>query len=881
MKKFARILLALTLCITMLMPMACKKDKGNSSSNPGSTGSDTPPEKVYTYDPESRPVVFAIGALDNNFNPFFATTANDVSVAGMTQLSMITADKEGNPAYGENEACVVLDLKQTMYDADGSVTTTGDPEGRTEYEFVIKNGIKFSDGVDLTIKDVLFNLYVYLDPAYTGSSTIYSTDIKGLKAYRAQDPEMSDDSSTNTDNGFYAAAQQRIINLVNYWDEGIEPVDKEQLDKDIATVKDLFKKEVTSDWNNCAGTLESYEKEYNFTEDWQVYYLNEGIISILTEKNANGAVVLRKDANGKYITTIDDDPKTPENEAENFANHPAIMQNAVEENLSKYMSQYNCDEQTARGYIYRDVAIETVYNNYTSSNSNLIQVVSYWATAGEALEKFAGEERTKYFNEKLAAGKLPVESISGITTYKTDNFHGKNLGAEHDVLKVVINGIDPKAIWNFGFTVSPMHYYSNAEQTALAHKGEGFGVKFGDQDFFENVLSNEEKNGLPMGAGVYKASSSDGSATNRAKFYENGVVYYERNTYFETVGKGIHNAKIKYFNYKVTGDNNILNSLISQNIDYGEPSATTYNINQVSKVDHLGYQKYLTNGYGYVGINPKYVPDIEVRRAIMKGMNTALIIKNYYTAELASIIYRPMSSESWAYPDGCTEYYTYVGADGESGIKEIQQLLTDGGWKQGTEKNERGVNIWVKDGKKLKYTFTIAGETEDHPAYSMFIDAESFLEECGFDIIVKTDIQALKKLATGKLEVWAAAWSSAIDPDMYQVYHKDSNATSVKNWNRDEIVYGNDENFAYEKQIVNDLATVIMEARQTLNTDERKEKYAEALDLVMEFAVELPTYQRSDLVVYNTKVIDTNSLNLDSPNANQGVVHRLWELDFN
>ena len=40
-------------------------------------------------------------------------------------------------------------------------------DGRTEYEFLIKKDIKFSDGTTLTIKDVLFNMYVYLDPAYT------------------------------------------------------------------------------------------------------------------------------------------------------------------------------------------------------------------------------------------------------------------------------------------------------------------------------------------------------------------------------------------------------------------------------------------------------------------------------------------------------------------------------------------------------------------------------------------------------------------------------------------------------------------------------------------------------------------------------------------
>ena len=35
---------------------------------------------------------------------------------------------------------------------------------------------------------------------------------------------------------------------------------------------------------------------------------------------------------------------------------------------------------------------------------------------------------------------------------------------EYDVLQITIDGIDPKAIWNFSFSVAPMSYYSNQEQ---------------------------------------------------------------------------------------------------------------------------------------------------------------------------------------------------------------------------------------------------------------------------------------------------------------------------------------------------------------------------------------------------------------------------------
>ena len=121
-------------------------------------------EERTVYDNETDPLVFATLEVDKVFNPFFSTSATDSSVVGMTQLGMLSNDKDGNYTYGDDEAAVTKDLE---------IITVGTPEvdQTTTYYFVLKNDVRFSNGSYLTIKDVLFNLYVYLDPAYTGSST--------------------------------------------------------------------------------------------------------------------------------------------------------------------------------------------------------------------------------------------------------------------------------------------------------------------------------------------------------------------------------------------------------------------------------------------------------------------------------------------------------------------------------------------------------------------------------------------------------------------------------------------------------------------------------------------------------------------------------------
>ena len=148
--------------------------------------------------------------LDGLFNPFFSTSANDGTIVGMTQISMLGADynqatNEVFVAYGENEAVVTKDYDIVEND-DGTVT----------YTFVLKNGILFSDGHPLTMEDVLFNYYVYLDPVYTGSNTLYSTDILGLNEYRTQTVGSgSDDSDDLISSQASTRAQARINELVN------------------------------------------------------------------------------------------------------------------------------------------------------------------------------------------------------------------------------------------------------------------------------------------------------------------------------------------------------------------------------------------------------------------------------------------------------------------------------------------------------------------------------------------------------------------------------------------------------------------------------------------------------------------------------------------
>ncbi len=935
----------LIVCMFATLLAACNKDKTK-------------------LDSETRPFVMSIQQPDEVFNPFFSTSAYDSSIISLTQISMLDTDVKGNilgSKWGEldNRPTVAKAYTVTPYDAAGQVLPADADTNvdHTVYEFLIKNGIKFSNGSDLTIKDVLFNLYVYLDPAYTGSATIYSTDIVGLKSYRLQEADPNDDRVNSLDEQFLADAYTRKQNLIDYVkymafkfgpyrpekDPGVPVVsngnpnpEAEWNDpiyanyvKDFKSAAYQFLLELSKDWN--AINLEDYEdygaisesvvngltndqiekhiddyidKKAGFTQKWQVFLLNDGGDSSLLQNRPDGALlrdlenknfVMNKDGANTVWNSLKEyiSEKIPGADVNNLTD--AQMKNAcvnfvygsmfptTDDKFFDVANATTAELQNAVNSAQFKIVGATV-NESGVSPDTFEQVVTLWATSEELMTQWTAEAKSDYFKN----AEMEFPTISGITTHKTNTFMGQELGDQYDVLRIEINKVDPKAIYNFAFTVAPMYYYSNEEQIkkvnddwALHPDGNGisqFGVQYGDINFMNDVVNSPNKIGVPVGAGSYMATNAADSDAPAAKgangFFNNNIVYYKRNPYFNTVGSGIENAKIKHLRYKVVESDQVRNALATGDVDFGDPSATE---EIKAEMDRAGLTsvKTLTAGYGYVGINPTFVPTLEVRQAIMMAFDKSIIFEDYYKGGFAQEITRPMSRTSWAYPTTATkDYYAY-----DSTGKEIEKLIE--GADAGYTKNSDGVYEATIDGfgkDTLNYKFTIAGSSKDHPAYAMFLEAAKLLNAHGFDVQVVTSAQALSDLSAGKLAVWAAAWSSGIDPDMYQVYHIQSQASSVNNWGYKSIK-AKPTLYSRELEIINDLSDLIDMARETNSQTRRTTLYGQALDKVMSLAVEFPTYQRFDLSVYNPKVIDGNTLpKQTSPYS--GLLARIWEINY-
>ncbi len=870
--KLGSLLLGSLLCGTSVLT-ACG---GDPATGGGAKGD---------FNNETDPLVFSTQQPDGVFNPFFATSGPDTSIIGMTQIGMLTNDSKGNHAYGENEACVTLDYQSVD---NGLVQDEG---LQTTYYFVLKNNVKFSDGKPLTMKDVLFNLYVYLDPVYTGSSTIYSTDIVGLQEYRTQATTTEEQDAFTAQ--FQVAAQARIdalkdaskwifeeqdnllmtsaefkTHLTNYAAANTSTTTYQNIVADYDKACELFTKELNTDYTN---SMDSYE-DIKFTDDEDVVHSNLFTTDVEVFLYNEGVITWNK--------------KEGQLEASS----------GTLEELKTYT---------------KEQAIELVYNRQIPSK--IEEVVSYWNTAvtlneylvnAEMEKHFAGMDRKfknisgiKFANKD---GEVTVNGkIYGVPTYNEDG----SVATGNEVLSITINNVDPKAKWNFSFNVAPMHYYSDAEHIAAFDYESNFGVEYGSQTFMNEVLNSSDKVGVPMGAGPYAASKSSGGITGIEKgtFNDGGLIYFERNPHF-VLGA----PKINKIRYKVVPTARMLDALKNNEIDYGEPNAKPQTKSDVNKMKNEGVpvdaKSVTTSGYGYIGVNAGKVPEIKVRQAIMHAIDTMETVR-YYGTE-ASPIYRSMSKESWAYPKGTTSYYPYIGGKVPADLSVVNPDYADfveaeglnAGDVMSVEQQQRFITQLVNDagynltngvftnasGKTLKYTFTIAGQEQDHPAWNAMSQAGEFLNKIGFQITTKTDNNALQKLATGSLEVWAAAWTATIDPDMYQVYHKESKASSVKNWGYTEILLNAGGKYDVENGILDELAELIEAGRETLDQPTRITIYRQALDKVMELAVELPTYQRDDMFAYNTYKIDVSTFNSgDTLTAYKGLVSDIHQVSLN
>ena len=442
-------------------------------------------------------------------------------------------------------------------------------------------------------------------------------------------------------------------------------------------------------------------------------------------------------------------------------------------------------------------------------------------------------------------------------------------------MTVTLDKVDATAIYQLGVTIAPMHYYGDT--SLYDYDNNQFGFPKGD------LSSVRAKTTNPLGAGPYKYIK-----------YEDGVVYFEANdSYF------LGAPKTKYLNFQqCMSDDDKLNGVITGTIDIADPSFSNDTVDAIEKANGgvLDGDKITTNtvdnlGYGYLGMSAACVnvggePGSEASKNLRKAFATVfsvyrnVAIESYY-GERASVINYPISNTSWAAPQPTDDGYKVAFSVDVNGNDIYTSDMTAEQRYDAALQAALGyfeaAGYTVTDGQltaapagaKLEYEVQIPADgSGDHPSFMMISEASKALATIGMNLIV-TDLSDSSGLWDGidarQVDMWCAAWGATVDPDMYQIYYSD-----VADHNGDPGVgknpYGGPAQGGSNKMYCiadADLDNMILTARESLDQSYRKTMYKACLDIVVDWAVEVPVYQRQNAIIFSTERVNMSTMTPD------------------
>ena len=505
-----------------------------------------------------------------------------------------------------------------------------------------------------------------------------------------------------------------------------------------------------------------------------------------------------------------------------------------------------------------DLALE-IGNQYAWSFSAMEKEVG----KSDALSAMMDED---VYNDYPTIGVKTGDSAANISGIKKTGDYS---------MTVTLDKVDATAIYQLGVTIAPMHYYG--DPSLYDYDNNQFGFPKGD------LSSVRAKTTVPMGAGPYKYIK-----------YEDGVVYFEANdNYF------LGAPKTKYLNFQqCMSDDDKLNGVITGTIDIADPTFSNDTVEAIEKANggELDGDKITTDtvdnlGYGYLGMSAACVnvggePGSEASKDLRKAFATVfavyrnVAIESYY-GERASVINYPISNTSWAAPQPTDDGYKVAFSVDVNGNDIYTSDMTAEQRYDAALQAALGyfeaAGYTVEDGKltaapagaKLEYEIQIPADgSGDHPSFMMISEASKALATIGMNLIV-TDLSDSSGLWDGidarQVDMWCAAWGATVDPDMYQIYYSD-----VANHTTDPGVgknpYGGPAQGGSNKMYCiadADLDNMILTARESLDQSYRKTMYKACLDIVVDWAVEVPVYQRQNAIIFSTERVNMSTVTPD------------------
>ena len=743
----------------------------------------------------------AYDAVSADCNPFFSGEGTERVLLELTQLPLVTLDRSGAVVY-RAAAGETVPYRGTDYVYNGLAdieveTVSADTEtewveeSESVYRFTLRDGVTFSDGTPLTADDLIFTLYVLLDPSYNGPVDLTSAGIVGVQEYRTRTPaDLYETYSAYFDDGYAqlleAAAEEDEEGEgdeegedENSADAGYNPVSEAIAAAWMAELQELEA--------YCLDTyLEGYAAFTGYTA--QEISSNEGLKVMFTmwlwgfgSMTDEGA--FRGEGTGK---TWDLESSFP----------------TLTECYEECYALYDGDAD------------------------------AYWRVEGVGAVDILTGARNLYVSEQAALDEAyePVNSISGIR--KVDDRTVEITTANYGALDIYTLS---------RLYVAPLHHYGDV--SLYDPEAGTFGFPYGD-------LSGVRA-ARPLGAGPYVFGTAEG-VTVELEANPNYYLGVPATPTIRLVGAGTRTAG------EILTEG-IADVAFTDDAALAEEVAAAY---RSAELENVSERSVLSDSFLYIGIRADKVsvgddPDSEASLALRRAIAAVLAagrsgaMNGWYGSSGAVLLDVPLSSASWAYPQGADAAYARD-ADGEllydsdasaearmtAAVEAARSWLLAAGYVWSDEESRF---VDAPEGGSMNFRVTyVGGGTGDNPCAAMLEQAAVAMYELGIvlsldDVTYRNSLR--EKLVSGEAEIWVSDLSCDSYRELYRYFHSDDAAG--QNY------------FGLSDEEVDDL---ILQIGEVSDPESARDLYREALEEILDHAVIVPCFQPYTYVLFDAGV---------------------------
>jgi len=805
-KVHASKLIALLMALVLIFGLAACQTKTSptpTTAAPATTAPATPAPATPSPTPAPKTLVSGYNAFNGKFSPFFAISAYDMDVGTyFTGAQLLEYDRQGAMILnGMNGTDIDYNGTSYHYNTLANCDIVQNADGTVDYNITMRPDVKFSDGTPMTIDDAIFSFYVESDTSYDGPASFASLPIVGMQEYRSGVNSDILTKYTDMGNAMFAAGPDN--------------------------------KDFTKGWTQDQQTA-----------FWTTYFDQAGekmVGQIIADVQAGDNIFDASVVNNNDVALA-------------MASWGYAKLNDDQSDLA---TPGTLEAPSGATWDLANGQFPTVQDFWNEIKTNYGGAVLTDDGSGLTMDVEAiNDTMQPLMVNAWVVGEGPKDPASGGAV---NNIAGIKRTGDY-TMTITTSSFDATVIYQLGIVVAPLHYYGDTAQYDYANNK--FGFPKGD------VSSIHAKDAKPLGAGPYVFQS-----------YQSGIVTLQANpTYFKSA------PKTTYIRLQEAQPADFIAGMTSGSFDVVVPNYNQSDIDAIKAANSNGeltgdvLTTYAVDnlGYGYIGINANKVnvggdggsdasKDLRRAFATMFAVYRETVVNSYY-GDRASVINYSISNTSWAAPKPSDEGYSVafsVDVDGKpiftdnmaEADKEAAALQAAIGFLKAagyTFNDASGKFTKAPAGAAMSYEIQIpAGGTGNHPDYGILTAARDALATIGIDLQI-TDLadatSMFNAMNAGTIEMWAAAWGATPDPDMYQVYH--SNNIPGKGGT-------NSNSYSLDDPKLDDL---IMQARQSTDQSARKAMYFQALNIIRDWAVEIPIYQRQNAYVVSTERVNIPSV---------------------